>query len=238
MDLLIFYIDSIFYFLEFPTASEICTDDGGIIHMCKSTINFVSFYPICLLIISVGLASKSFGSALKFFCFGLLSSIISFYFADRILSKITSPASYHIEDFFFSFYIWSFLITNLLIASCLYFEKFRKFIFIGLVLTIVSIILFSIYGRGTFEQFLVIKGVEAETYGFKELFSSELVKLVAFYFCFCLIYALLSLTAKWIKDAEIVPYLFFRNFISFAVFSAFALTNDFMQSLPFHGLLQ
>lgn len=218
MELLNFYLESIFYFLEVPTANDICSPDGNITSLCKSTINFTMTY--CL-VLSVFLLyfSKKLRSGVKFLTFSVISITSCFYFADSILKKISNPASYGLDGFVTSYYFWLFLITTLLLLGLFYYENRIRFFKLAAIASLIAIIMLSFWGRGTYEQYYVLSGYFGQEYDLFELFKSETFRIILWFFFATTIFGLLLVAYEWIVSGNLVPNLFFRGYKVFLVMS-------------------
>lgn len=229
MDLLGFYLESIFYFFEFPTASDICVDSGNITYLCKSVINFTLVYFCVMLAFSIYLG-RNLQAGVKFLLYSILAIITCFFFADKILTKIANPATFGMELFVVSFYFWGFLISLALLSALFYYEKRVKILIPALAITLFSIFLFSLFGRGTYEQYLVLTGSINGEYTIENFLYSDLARMIISFFAVTLFYGLFLLAYHWIKKGEILPKLFFRGFPLSIIISLLTLFS--LVSLP------
>lgn len=217
MELLSFYLESIFYFLEFPTASDICKAGNDITYSCTSVINFTLTYSAILIIFTIFI-SKNLKSGFKFLIFSLISIISIFIIANIILLKLASQAIYGLESFIIVFYFWIFAIFSLHLASLFFFEKKRKLISSALIITILAIIACALFGRGTAEQYVSIIGGFGELYELGYFADSDIFKLIVIISAITLMFSLLHLATTWIKESIISPITFFRNFPILIIF--------------------
>lgn len=229
MELLKFYLESIFYLVEFPTASSICSQSGNITDLCNGVINFTLFYSLALVVATV-LMAKDLSKALRFLLFAIISIVLVFFFADRILVKISNPATFGMEPFIICFYFWAFLISEALVACLLYYEKRARVIVPMIGISLVFIFMFALFGRGTYEQYLILTGSFGDGYDIDYFLNSDIAKIILMLFAFTLIQSLLALAYKWVKTGIVSPDIFFRSYPIFFVVTILSFTS--LLSLP------
>ncbi len=234
MDLLVFYLKSIFQFLSFPGSEEVCSNAGGIKDFCTPVVDTAFYFPVILVFITLvsGFRPKLF---FKILFISVISTISCFYFADRILQKLSTPESYSFEAYIILFNLWCFINFNLLLVS-LIFEN-RKFLFFisGTAISIVFVALFAEFGRGSFEHATSLIGGLFITPSVKLFFKGYLPQLIFSGLILSIILGLVFLALEWLKSGNIIPKLFFSRLTVFALFLLVSAIG--LLSLPF-GILK
>ncbi len=217
MELLNFYFQSIFYFFEIPDTSQVCASGSSITYLCKSILNFSATYSFIMLLFVLFLA-KDLNKSFKFLTFAILQIVVCFFFADKILSKISNPATYGMEPLIISFYSWTFIMSFLVMFG-LFYQNFRKrFLIIAVLTTVIFSALFGLFGRGTYEQFIIVTGSLGNVHTLESIMRSEII-IVGFWFLISSIaISLYKLAYTWVKDAKLLPEVFFDSIIYAVIF--------------------
>lgn len=233
MDLLKFYIDSLFGFLSFPSPADICQDETGLKDYCITLSSFAFYFPPVLLLICIfsTLKTKLFGRLLLF---SLITIPAIFIYTDEILKNISNPANYGFELFVIIFYSWCLFYVVFFSAALLFKRISNNLFLIFLPITIISSFAFVYYGRGSFEQATSLLGGIFIEITPRFFLKSNLVQLGLFSLILTCVYGLFSLTKNWVAKGNMIPELFFENFRIFSLFIIIVLTP--LISLPFGAL--
>ncbi len=233
MDLLTFYINSIFGFLSFPGPADICKDETGLRSYCIGISSFAFYLPFIALFACILLSLKP-RLVGRFILFSIISVLAAFIYADNILKSISEPSNYGFETYVLIFYSWCFFFVVIFTFALLFKRATNNLFLVFLSATIISSFAFVYYGRGSFEQATSLLGGAFINLNLKFILKSNLIQLGLFALILTCIYGLYSLIKQWVSKGNVIPELFFEKFRVLSLFTIILLAP--LISLPFGAL--